>query len=65
MNTSSQKIAEVLSVECYKVRLSKVHGNGVFATRKIVAGTRIIEYGGKRISEKQADQRFGLDPDNP
>lgn len=65
MNTSSQKIAEVLPVECYKVRLSKVHGNGVFATRKIVAGTRIIEYGGKRISEKQADQRFGLDPDNP
>jgi len=65
MNTSSRKTAQVLPAECYKVRLSMVHGDGVFATRKIIAGARIIEYGGKRISEKQADQRFGLDPDNP
>lgn len=58
-------VADVLTTDHYKVRLSKVHGNGVFATRKIPAGTRIIEYGGKRISEKQADQRFGQDPNNP
>lgn len=48
-----------------RVRHSSIHGNGVFAARKIPADTRIIEYGGKRITEKQAAQRFGLDPDNP
>lgn len=48
-----------------KVRHSKIHGNGVFATRKIPEGTRIIEYTGARISNKEADKRAGLDPDNP
>lgn len=47
------------------VRHSEVHGNGVFAARKIPAGTFIIEYGGKRISQKQAELRSGLDPENP
>jgi len=49
----------------FRVKDSKVHGKGVFASRKIPAGTQIIEYQGKRITEKQADKRFGLDPDNP
>ena len=40
-------------------------GEGVFATRKIPAGARIIEYAGKRITETQAEKRFGLDPENP
>ncbi len=48
-----------------RVRHSAIHGNGMFATRKIPAGARIIEYTGKRITEKQAEKRFGLDPDNP
>ena len=48
-----------------KVRHSRIHGNGVFAARKIPAGERIIEYRGKRITEKQAEKRFGQDPDNP
>ncbi len=48
-----------------KVRESSIHGRGVFATRKIPEGTRIIEYTGARISSKQADKRAGLDPDNP
>jgi hypothetical protein len=39
------------------VRQSKVHGNGVFAARKIPEGTRIIEYGGKTISAKETDRR--------
>ena len=37
----------------HAVRRSKLHGNGVFAARKIPAGTRIIEYGGQRISAKR------------
>ena len=48
-----------------KVRDSKIHGRGVFATRKIPEGTRIIEYTGARITNKQADKRSGLDPENP
>ena len=47
------------------VRHSKIHGNGVFAARKIAAGTRIIEYQGVRITQRQADRRAGLDPENP
>lgn len=49
----------------YAVRRSKLHGNGVFAARKIPAGTRIIEYGGKRISAKEADRRHPTNPDDP
>ena len=49
----------------YAVRRSKLHGNGVFAARKIPAGTRIIEYGGARISAKEADRRHPTNPDDP
>jgi SET domain-containing protein len=37
----------------------------VFAARKIATGTRIIEYDGERITDKQAARRNGSDPDNP
>jgi SET domain-containing protein len=63
---STRKTTDHPAAELFiRVKHSKVHGNGVFATRKIPAGTQIIEYQGKRITEKQADKRFGLDPDNP
>jgi SET domain-containing protein len=63
---SATTTSEVLLAETHiRVRHSAIHGNGVFATRKIPAGARIIEYAGKRISEKQAEKRFGLDPENP
>lgn len=41
----------------YAVRTSRVHGKGVFATRKIPAGTSIVEYEGERISWKEAVRR--------
>jgi hypothetical protein len=44
----------------FKVRSSKIHGNGVFATRKIPAGTCIVEYEGERISWKEAVRRENL-----
>jgi uncharacterized protein len=47
------------------VRHSTIHGKGVFATRKIAAGTCIGEYEGERISARQAEKRTGSDPDNP
>lgn len=49
----------------FKVRNSKIHGRGVFATRKIEPETFLIEYEGKRISAREADKRAGADPDNP
>jgi SET domain-containing protein len=44
----------------YAVRSSTIHGNGVFARRKIPAGTLIIEYEGERISWKEALRREEL-----
>lgn len=41
----------------YVVRRSAVHGNGVFARRKIAAGARIIEYTGERIAWSEATRR--------
>lgn len=49
----------------YAVRRSKIHGNGVFATRKIAAETKIVEYKGERITWKEADSRDPHDPENP
>jgi SET domain-containing protein len=50
----------------YRVRRSKIHGTGVFATRHIPKGTRIIEYLGERVSHAEADRRYAgkADDDN-
>lgn len=42
----------------YVVRHSSIHGRGVFATRYIRKGTRIAEYTGERISNREADRRY-------
>ncbi len=65
MKTGHAAADAPLSETHIKVRHSKVHGNGVFAIRKIPEGARVIEYQGKRITDKQAEKRFGQDPDNP
>ena len=44
------------------VRDSKVHGKGVFATRKIPAGTRIVEYKGERIDWEETVRRENAKP---
>ncbi len=49
----------------YVMRRSQLHGNGLFARRKIPAGTRAIEYGGKRITAEEADRRHPANPDDP
>ena len=48
----------------YRVRRSRVHGQGVFATRRIRKGTRVVEYLGERISHKEADRRYELKKEN-
>lgn len=41
-----------------EVRASPLHGQGVFALRRIRKGTRIIEYLGDRVSHREADRRY-------
>ena len=41
-----------------ETRGSGIHGRGVYATRSIKKGTRIIEYLGERISHAEADRRY-------
>jgi hypothetical protein len=47
----------------YKVIQSNIHRNGLCATRNIKRGKRIIEYRGKKITHKQADEdtKYGYD----
>ncbi|GAA5236597.1 SET domain-containing protein [Verticiella sediminum] len=47
------------------LRRSRVHGTGVYAARKIPAGTRIFEYQGEIISPDEADRRHPVNPDDP
>ena len=42
----------------FRVRRSAIHGTGVFATRRIRQGTRIVEYLGERVSHEEADRRY-------
>ena len=41
----------------FAVRRSAIHGNGVFATRKIEPGERIVEYTGERITSDESARR--------
>lgn len=55
---SSAPNQESIDDEFYcSVRRSPIHGTGVFARRKIPAGTRIIEYTGERIGDAEAVRR--------
>jgi hypothetical protein len=40
------------------VRPSKIHSAGVFTNASIRKGTRIVEYGGPRISPEEADRLY-------
>ena len=40
----------------WKVKKSKIHGTGVFATQDILKKTRIIEYIGKKVTKSQGDE---------
>ena len=41
----------------WKVKKSKIHGTGVFATKSISKNTKIIEYIGEKILKKEGDIR--------
>lgn len=40
----------------HSVRNSKIHGKGVFAKRPIRKGAKVIEYTGKIVTQKEADE---------
>lgn len=48
----------------YRVRRSKIHGTGVFATQAIRKGTRLAEYVGERVSHAEADRRYEHKPED-
>jgi uncharacterized protein len=45
----------------YELRSSPIHGQGVFALRRIRKGQRLIEYIGERITPDEADRRYDDD----
>jgi len=45
----------------FDIRHSPIHGLGVFATRRIRTGVRIIEYTGERLTPSAADARYDDD----
>ena len=59
----ARKVAKK-SAPLYRERRSRVHGQGVFAARRIRKGTRVVEYLGERISHKEADRRYELKEEN-
>lgn len=40
-----------------EIRLSPIHGRGVFASRRIRKGSRLIEYLGERIDKEESNRR--------
>ena len=50
---------------CLEIRPSPIHGYGVFATRRIRTGTRLIEYTGERLTPSAADARYDDDHSEP
>lgn len=44
--------------EYIKLKKSKIHNKGVFAKKDIPKNTKIIQYGGEKITKKQAEKRI-------
>lgn len=43
--------------EFLELRASQIHGRGVFSRQDVVAGTRLIEYVGERITKEESTRR--------
>jgi uncharacterized protein len=56
--SSAKKDLEQFDPPPVVTRNSKIHGRGVYATRTIAKGARIIEYLGERITHAEADRRY-------
>jgi len=58
MRHAARTVAGKPQTPLYVVRRSRIHGNGVYAARRIRKGTRIVEYLGDRITHAEADARY-------
>jgi SET domain-containing protein len=45
-------------------RQSPIHGNGVFASRDLPKGARVIEYKGRRLTHAQANRMYANDSES-
>ena len=54
MTTTTRTKQSTEALPSYVVKRSPIHGNGVFARRKIRAGERIEEYTGERITSDES-----------
>ncbi|MBM4234239.1 MAG: SET domain-containing protein [Gammaproteobacteria bacterium] len=57
-------IPEMRTSAWIKVRNSRIHGKGVFAAKRILKGTRVIEYLGERVTHQEADERYEVHDPN-
>ena len=65
MGKASSKQKRTKPAGRIEVRRSGVHGRGVFAKARIRKGARIIEYTGRRLPWKEAQDQDPLDLANP
>lgn len=65
MGTASGRNGRTKPFERIEVRKSRVHGRGVFTKERIRKGARIIEYTGRRLPWKEAQDAPPLDPKRP
>jgi len=50
----------------FEVRASRLHGAGAFALEPIPAKTKVVEYVGERLNDRQVEERYGAERlDNP
>lgn len=52
-----QPTGEICNSDWCEIRRSPIHGRGLFATRDIPEGMRIIEYVGERITKAESNRR--------
>ena len=46
-----------MTEKSWKVKKSKIHGAGIFATKKINKGEKIIQYIGEKVTRSEGDRR--------
>ena len=46
-----------INLEYTKIKFSKIHGKGIYSTKDIKKGSKIIEYLGEKITKKEANKR--------
>lgn len=56
-NYSNNPHYKKVNTEFIEIKKSKIHGTGVFASKDIPKGTKVIEYVGEIISKEESDKR--------